>query len=661
MRSGWMMGLYLLAVAAVGFGLLWTNRAPPVAGRSEGPQTISAPPRAPAPPPAGPRTDQPERTAVDTEAAPEPHPTAEGGLLVHVVDPHGEPVADVTVVLECVYDDGVQALASGASGPDGIVHLPRERCGGTKLVRKRHALGFVQTARVTLPHDAEQRVRVDLALGRALQRTITPQTEQVVLELPPLGTVAARLVDAENQPLAAGQLRLFWRRTGTGPWHEDLRATVVTTPQGEEAWWRVGTGLDIQLRARPEDGLSYDDAQLQLAGPSEHGQRVEATVRLRPWRCVLRGTLADAAGRPVPEARFLVKLRRRARPADRNGSTTPSQVFGRTDAAGRFELDVSHFGSAGVGRVADVLLAGTRSGRGLTDGAFFARIPLPNPLPAHGLDCGNVTLGGVPLVADGQVIDETGRPVRGVLVYATGASATPVGAQSTAASASCTTDEKGHFELRNTAFSGAVRLIVKRHSNAPPVLPSAERPLGELVIEAGSRDVRVTIARPPPRGRVAGSLALPPDAPMDDLHVVALAEAGAVELVSGRRDFEVKLPPGSADLQIRLRGASQLLREIPDIAVPPGEATRDPRLRDIDLRSAVRVLRLQVEGADGSTRQRHLTLRAGPRVVPFRTDHNGRARLLVAVDESEFVVAEDRECPSASFHWAHGEQRIILP
>jgi len=249
-------------------------------------------------------------------------------------------------------------------------------------------------------------------------------------------------------------------------------------------------------------------------------------------------------------------------------------------------------------------------------------------------DLGEIRLSNSPFLASGRVVDEFGNPIEGAYVLPQFASDTPVQCTWTMPLPSETRgavhvgrgdptvsrDEEWHeagiwwlppeyegapsgadgsFELRGTAPGSVFRLEGYEEG-----LVVYETPL----LAPGAKDVLVVLRH---TGSLAGSIDCEGIILGNRLDVELIYREGTepegtrAPLVAGRRAekdgrFDLaQVPAGVADLNVRIYNHPDPALVIPDVVIPIGEATEDPRLERIPIAEVLRTLRIRVVDEDG--------------------------------------------------------------
>ncbi len=420
--------------------------------------------------------------------------------------------------------------------------------------------------------------------------------EPVVLTLPPSGRVVCNLVDEEGNP-HHGVVLVRLQGKSSLHFHFDEETVVA----GPSVSWQVDPGLQLTASARlldaPRDSRG---PEIELTGPERAGELVTVTIPVRGPAPRLTGILADEEGSPL--AAQELEFRLYAQKGERRRIT--NRVPSETDAEGRFELSLLSKTVAEDLVELEVHLAGTP---GLAP--RVGTIPLPQELVEGTTTVGIVNLPAPSRRIVGRVMgaDGAGIPSARILISEhtppsdsggagglrglgyIGMDYRPLGDHV------ARTDAEGRFEVSLPGEDGRYTL----QASKPGFEPSLQVP-----VEAGGDDLEIRLER---GGAIVGSVLLPD--PVDAFRFsIALVDENerSREIVdpgygceSGAPDlgghFRIRrVPAGRHTLRITLAYVDELLLEVRDVEVIPGEVTVDPRLQAIDLNDYVQVLGLSV-------------------------------------------------------------------
>jgi hypothetical protein len=386
---------------------------------------------------------------------------------------------------------------------------------------------------------------------------------------------------------------------------------------------------------------SIGTMRMNFAGPLTTDQ--EVVVVLTPDRndILLRGRIVDEERHPVIAQRFQVQVRGPQFRSSSAFATGASGDFLVLLGPSRGDNRVDQLGFVPVGR----------------EGVQKRVDAPPRELRVGVEDLGELVLGSGTLLAAGQFR-------RGGLPHEKRVSfwierrdtTTGRGERWRRQQGTMNNQSEDRFEVRGTLPPGSYRL----RFHAEGCLPIEPLPFD---IGATSLIVNIGVGHP-----LAASVLLPEQTPETDLAAVLVPEDAAGKVAPAQNDdrqaqarpwggeggrYNLQwnaLPAGSYALELRLWTQASPLVTVPDVQVPPPEGG-DPRLVDIDLRTLVRVLRIELldphgkllEEADG------VAFLAGqdPQAewLGYRLD-NASARLLVKPGPIEFLVAVEGHRPT---------------
>lgn len=516
---------------------------------------------------------------------------ADAALAVRVLDAAGAPAADVPVGITTRNADDVPVgryslVVHARTDADGVAAIPHVQLVASEFAEAMRFVAwnkppFAHFVRACLPGFDGARAGFDLAAPPA----------QVELRLPPHGSIRVRtaldgapvpgvrtawLVEAPDAAAAAPtslhdrQLRDMANRPAA--FGADGRARFGFVPLGKR--WHVTT---------PDAG----GLLAEVKGPMAHGQEVEATLAPDPARCVLRGRLFAAVGEPLRQATVRVFLR------DEDPRGREATVA--TDGGGRF--------LAAIEPLADSDATATLAIDWQREGAPLRRATLPERRLLAGLsDLGDVVLGEPPRLVSGR-IERDGAPFAGPCAFEVQrepAPATPSPEPTPMPDVVGHVAPDGRFVVHGTFEPGAHSLVVR----APDGTTS--RPVrfqggadGVVVALAGAHPLAARALLPDgaPAHFVAFELAAldPPPAESSGGPQRHRAEVRAKDGVDVRW---TNVPTGRYELTARVLAQTTPALTIPDVLVP-GPAEGDARLRELDLRRALRVLTLTLRDANG--------------------------------------------------------------
>ena len=544
-------------------------------------------------------------------------------ITVRVVDDRGEPCAEFPVGLaafDAANSDTVLSVSdvalafTDAKGLATIPHL-QSRCTtdseatGSVFSSRRWGWGRGRAPDGTTPPKPVWHVRALLVGWRdkgVAFDPAAPPTEPVELRLPPTGKLRVR---AESGGKPVTDFRMAYANRSQGE-HEEWNPLDRGTQAKPEAdgWARfshVALGLRFKLYADAEGGMRGVNA-----GPTAPGQEVDAVLRSADDRIFIAGRLLTPERTPARNVRISVRA---------VGEDLWMHEVAKTDDEGRFHVNL---GSADEPQMAQKLWIDTVVKDGL---------PQRGEVPGRALrngreELGDVVLGDAPLLVAGVVLGD-GKPLAGEADLVVERQLPPREGQREGDwqwidGQYAHKGKDGRFVVRGPAEPGVYRLNV-----------GSERalPHDPIPFRLGADDLKVDLRL---GGKLAASALLPPKTPAEQVRFTLvpskpsgpqsrpMSDNGPNSLLlpgsssgdggqSGehRANVEVDaqgradarwdtLPPDTYTLRVELWMQGLELASIPGVVVPP-PATPDPRLVDIDLRTAVRVVQLAIRGADG--------------------------------------------------------------
>ena len=417
---------------------------------------------------------------------------------------------------------------------------------------------------------------------------------EVLLHLPPGGTVTVHVRDAEDKPIDPtflGEPSVSLATFAEKPGNERAGAEGLNRPQSSVQLDEGGNAVfsPVAFGRFVLANVGWGLRSAVVPGPTLESRYVELTVREGADDVVLTGTLLDADERPFATSQYSVACKYK------NGT---SGQGGRTDASGRFRLAVPRLPTGQQIAVSfDTIVAHT---------ADRQACELPPRLLTKGRnDLGEVRLARHSLLVEGKV------------VMADGSEPVPIQIQVERKDASRWQQEwnlhpewgkAGAFTMRSSMQKGTpIRLVVQSDSFLP-VAP-IECAAGDTGIEiklakGGSARATFLVDATLPLERLTFRFRRP-DAPPDPTGRAEMMERmrhfpGQVQAKDGRlqRDWQ-GLEPGRYRLQALCAGVAEPIVAIDAIEIADGPCT-DPRLVDIELRGRVRAFEIRATASDGS-------------------------------------------------------------
>lgn len=396
-----------------------------------------------------------------------------------------------------------------------------------------------------------------------------PPAEVIELELPPCTELEVRVLSAEGQAIDFPALVRVAPRAA--PDDTGLSVALVTE-QGLGVFRQIGPGLELTLSVHTIEGHDFEPLELESAATP--GQRKTVEIRLGSAGPSLLARLVSADGEPLASQRIATEFR------SANGRTYYSSVI-ESDPEGRVRLPASL-----LGRRAGYEVAFTAHEDSPEE--LVGSVPIPNVLPGGEHELGDVVLFGGQLLAAGKVLaDDTGLPVAGAVVRASGRP--PVGRSRSRVMGQALSAENGSFAIHGEASFDEVTLSVRNSE-----LSLVE----EANFVTGTRGV---VLRVRGAGGLAGNLLLPDGWYADFTNVRARQDPEQRwRYASIQRPgvFKIEgLAPGSYTVEARLDDQSDGV-EIAGVVVVAGELNHDPRLVDLDL-TAARYVELTIVETSG--------------------------------------------------------------
>ena len=492
-------------------------------------------------------------------------------LLVRVVDEAGAP------------REGVDVAAAGN----------RNEIRRPQLVATTDSTGIAELVGVDLALTAREPTRrAFVALhhplgtsrsGYGVDVELPPATSPVTLTLPATGSVELQLVDARGEALARpgrGSLRITAER-GRSP---SFRFSV--DEHGHATLRHVGLGLHFSVDV---DTPEFQSRPAEFDGPKQEGEVVEVTLARGPRGPILTGLALDERGAPLADHELSASLVsgvpqfERPRPIG-GGGPFARRVATKSDDHGKFALDWS-----GLDReLRGVMLRLEIEAAGEPALVATERVTLPD---SGEDDLGEIRFEPPPLLAQGEVRDDSGTPVADarlrLSVRNDPVHGIPADGLRTEWSGRSGAD--GRFELRGFTSAPALSIAVSR----PDLVSLRPR---EIPVGASGLLLEMVAG-----GAVTGSLRLDPSWRADLFRIVLTPEDPEVPVRPRTPEddgsFGWRLcPPGLATVSIQLRtdpGEPPLL-EVAGVRVEPRQVTADPRLQQIDVSRWVRSIAISV-------------------------------------------------------------------
>ena len=417
-------------------------------------------------------------------------------FVVQVVDARGDPAIGVEVAwgVRRRGDSGKLEDRSSAVtlAPDGIAHL--ERGGEEDILKYFQMMG-------------ETPERVVFCKGPFLEPPLLalpegPVEDLLRLQLEPTGGLDVSVVGPQGEAIPEGAaVQLSWTRPGE---QERDGFRWLTVEGGRAGVNHIACGLELSLGASVRDSFFVGVSQ-ELAGPRTQGQRVRALLRFDEQYPVLAGRLVDAEGQPVVNQRFSLEWDYSEPDPEHTGGFRFRGGFHSSDGEGAFALpwrdaDWSRPLARGV-RILRFVEVPPRGGK---PAGWVARYAEVTP-PAHAQGktrylLGDVELGPIPLLVEGQVVDEEGQPMPEVFVEVRYQARQYDDLVWVSHSERPYSDEEGRFSLRTYLPYEQIAVYAWRTRAGRSQT---------VIVPVGTRDVRLVYVPPDPdgkRGALKGAL-----------------------------------------------------------------------------------------------------------------------------------------------------------
>lgn len=497
-------------------------------------------------------------------------------LRVRVIDHGGAPAAGVAVHAEPVGVAAERAMrwSVGETGANGVVESrhSQRKAGET-------ASALIEV-RVVVPGAASDPVQVDV---------VSPPPE-VVLRLPPCGSVSVRFVEADGRPVEARyldqpkvQLRAFEPGTGS---HQS--AHYPGDSQHFEAWLdeeSVAHFRHVGLRRTLEASHSFG-AGVAFEGPRLPGQHVETELRWPEGGVVVIGRAVDTDGKAIVATQLICECLTR---------TGMRGALGRSDESGRFRFQ---FGAEQTATDAIVRLR-THEIPGTS--ANSAELE-PRALVKGENDLGEVVLLKPRAIVSGKLIVDGEQDPRTIRMQ--------VDRQQ---ESRWSQEYNLHPQI---AADGSFRIVGSSPEGTPLRLTvQCDRflPVEPIETTAGTTGLEIRLRT---GGQVEATFLVDADTPLRNL-IWRLRPASEERPDFNARVMEMRvghmiradddgvarhtwggLQPGTYRLSVLCPGFAEPIVSIEDLLVAEGSCL-DQRLRAIDLRGRLRAIEIAATGADG--------------------------------------------------------------
>jgi hypothetical protein len=468
--------------------------------------------------------------------------------------------------------------------------------------------------------------------------------DELVLRVPALGSATVQVVDHQGLPvLSAGSVGLLATAAPLAPDGMRIPSGLVAPradkPLGDAPV--VLSLLPVADSVRAFARFPLDRRQAESAptpGPAAPGQRIAIAVPLRDQQLLLAGRFVLAGGAPFAgDVDGALWQHDREVLALRLGAL----------ADGRFDVVLAQRPEQAEHwlelRCQPPARSGDRQGPAPAE-MLGARVRLPRLLGGRRYDLGTIELGPLAPCVTGLVVDDEAQPVADAEVQvqqelppAQGERPRdpwrPLPLYRTRSAAD------GSFAIPGRLPPGTLRVRADTDAHFAASVP----------LHAQGQDVRIRIDR---NGILRGRVLLPDWLPAGAASLVLQPfdpaarerDTRSVDLTPqrGGRFVVEPLRPGRFDALVMVRNLPQPLATIADVFVTPGEA-RDPRLRALDLRSALHRYRLRAVDAagqpfplDGPILARFANLDGSSSETAFRWQR-GRAEVIAGTPTAELT------------------------
>ncbi|MEO0651501.1 MAG: carboxypeptidase-like regulatory domain-containing protein, partial [Planctomycetota bacterium] len=496
------------------------------------------------------------------------------GLVVVVRDHAGQPVPGVAVT---AHDRSARPVAWA-----GVWN---------NLIDNHHPAGWtdergqaVPPQLATLQERAAQStgsvfLRVGAVTGGWLERRVaSDRTGQVVVKLPPTGSLTIRLLEADGSPVLEPCVVGLVAEEPPERKGRAIPGYSVRSKHGVAHFPAVRVGLPLRAMVfNDQRGIEMLDT---VQGPRVVGQQLEQTIHLGQGT-TLSMLLMDSSGQWMAKRTIVAFV---------GGSLIARRRELDTWGNGRLRLGLHEADDPQWierGSVPVRLYEGVHGPQG---GEAWLNIQLP--LPPGEVDLGRVRLGDHPFVS-GTVVDRAGRPVEHayVEVVASSGQATVTNHVSAA-----TTPADGRFRLQSPVFEGPYALRAKAQG-LRTLKPLPFEPGGEVTLRLdGVGSLRAEVAGVSwihARWSLSARLAREDGSALVELEQVSFGPAS-----HGFRGDEV--PSGRWRVELFHAFDEVPLARVPGLQIEAGQVCEDERIQPIDLSGLLTLIALRVRTSEGA-------------------------------------------------------------
>ncbi len=519
----------------------------------------------------------------------------------------GQTPATEGVVIRCKKTRSVSARVVDASGrPQGDVpvQLLVRRQGRTypSLSVLSRQDGIATIGRLEMITDNERGtgdVRFSLGLGGLLGEVsdrefdpAAPPAEPLELVLPAHGTVEVRLVRRDGEPFVEPAIVTIVEQKEEGAAEEfgdrEIREGFAALAHDGLARFRpVGLGKQCLVTAQRMDGTTF--GEIVTESPLKDGEIVRIELREQGGASIVTGRVLGLDGQPLASTRLERGLKEQRNGGDR---TTFSQI--RTDANGAFRFEMEEPGLASGGTRTLVLMENRRGGSGPRVEADLSWSLSPGET-----NLGDLALAIPPVLAAGVVVDESGKPLAGVMVQArTKTSYGPAAEHfywNWLQDGSASSGSQGEFSIHAT--TDAEEILVAGTDGV--------HWCGGVETRAGATGLQVVMGR---GAAVRGRLLADPEVALENLTITMeipdlpqpRREQSQLEMDAEGGFSREGLRPGNYVLRIAAdSNHSEPFLVIENLLLVAGEECSDPRLNPLDARGRLRSITVAARVPDG--------------------------------------------------------------
>lgn len=651
----------LLIVLGLFLGAAWwvfaPNPEPDPILESDGPSMAEEEPRevdaAPPEPAEDPPATQPaEAVAPEATDREEVLVVPEGGIVVRVVDPTGQPVQHVVVAVGMQVPGQRSAFrfGTGRSDADGLAVIELDHA-----QRQRRA-PFPPNPEIMIDarFASTERVRAKLLLEEA-------QAEVTELRLPEVRTVRFGVETARGEPVDFPfEVTAQWAPADAD---SDSLEWSPRRPEslpldGDEAVLVCGLGMRLQMRCWDSTSTHVAGGE-EIAGPSLRDPSVTShTLRFGPLYARFRARLLDLEGKPYAGARIGVYETLIRRPTveypepDRTPETRYTNTIG-PDEDGRIDLvlPITDYTQRFDRSWAFVLrsTARDRSLPGLDEeGARQVKVPIPLQVgPGEAYDVGDLTLQALefPILVAGRVVNLEGNGIPTMVSLWT----VTENWQDRARIWNGRPERDGSFEVRAPVpENGLVQVTAGGFGY-----------LGaDAEVPAGTTDLEFVLTK---GNTLRGRLILPDNVPFWELEI-RMPGGRAKEVFPGGV-FAVDYLAPSEDSWVSLEHhGREVWRSEPIVIEGEGNLQLRPAaVQDVDVRSKMRLWATQCILADGTPINEELDVRIRTEAHGHNwaeTQPDGRLYQLLPTDVDE-VILVPRGCEAIQLSWPPPAQVVL--